>query len=80
LKDGDRRKWHPTVLVGPHTGHGMFSGTGFFTKDGRPAIIYHGQGSGRNQMAFGLDGKQEKVSGTNNGFGSCNLFCSILKQ
>ena len=39
-------KWHPTTLDPRFTGHGMFSGTGFFTKDGRPAIIYHGQGSG----------------------------------
>ncbi len=50
-----RWKWHPTVLVGPKTGHGMFSGTGFFTKEGKPAIIYHGQGSGRNHLAFALD-------------------------
>ena len=29
-------KWHPTVL-GPTTmGHGIWSGTGFITKDGRP--------------------------------------------
>jgi len=48
-------KWHPTVLVGPKTGHGMFSGTGFFTKEGKPAIIYHGQGSGRNHIAYALD-------------------------
>jgi len=53
-------KWHPTMLVAPHTGHGMFSGTGFFTKDGRPAIIYHGQGSGRNQLAFALDDNLDK--------------------
>ena len=54
-KDMVTWKWHPTVLVGPNTGHGMFSGTGFFTKDGRPAIIYHGQGSGRNYIAYALD-------------------------
>jgi len=48
-------KWHPTVLVGPNTGHGMFSGTGFFTKDGQPVMIYHGQGSGNNYLAFALD-------------------------
>jgi beta-fructofuranosidase len=47
--------WHPTVLVGSNTGHGMFSGTGFFTKDGTPAIIYHGQGSGRNYIAYAQD-------------------------
>ena len=38
----------------------MFSGTGFITKDGKPAIIYHGQGSGRNQLAFALDDEMEK--------------------
>ena len=48
-------KWHPTVL-GPTTmGHGMFSGTGFITKDGRPAMVYHGQGSGRNWISYALD-------------------------
>jgi len=55
-----RWKWHPTVLVGPKTGHGMFSGTGFFTKEGKPAIIYHGQGSGRNHIAFALDDNLDK--------------------
>ena len=53
-------KWHPTVLVGPKTGHGMFSGTGFFTKEGKPAIIYHGQGSGRNHIAYALDDNLDK--------------------
>jgi sucrose-6-phosphate hydrolase SacC (GH32 family) len=43
-----RWKWHKTVLAPSATGHGMFSGTGFYTKQGRPAIIYHGQGAGRN--------------------------------
>ena len=33
----------------------MFSGTGFYTKDGKPAIIYHGQGSGRNWIQYPLD-------------------------
>jgi len=48
-------KWHPTVL-GPSTmGHGMFSGTGFITKDGRAAVIYHGQGSNRNWISYALD-------------------------
>jgi len=47
--------WHPTVLVGPNTGHGMFSGTGFFTKTGQPAMIYHGQGSDNNYLAFAQD-------------------------
>ena len=30
-KDMIHWKWHPTVLIPPNTGHGMFSGTGFFT-------------------------------------------------
>jgi len=50
-----RWTWHPTVLAPPTTGHGMFSGTGFFTKDGKPAIIYHGQGSGRNWIQYPTD-------------------------
>jgi sucrose-6-phosphate hydrolase SacC (GH32 family) len=53
-------QWHPTTLTPPVTGHGMFSGTGFITKDGRPAIIYHGQGSDRNQLAFALDDQLEQ--------------------
>ena len=40
----------------------MFSGTGFFTKAGQPAMIYHGQGSGKNQIAFALDDNLEKWS------------------
>lgn len=55
-------RWHPTTLVPTKTGHGMFSGTGFYTKEGRPAIIYHGQGSGRNQVSIALDDKLEKWS------------------
>jgi len=47
--------WHPTVLEPGFTGHGMFSGTGFFTKDGQPAMIYHGQGSNKNWIVLGLD-------------------------
>jgi sucrose-6-phosphate hydrolase SacC (GH32 family) len=48
-------KWHTTVLAPPTTGHGMFSGTGFYTKEGEPAIIYHGEGSGRNWIEFPRD-------------------------
>jgi beta-fructofuranosidase len=55
-------KWHPTTLTPPKTNHGMFSGTGFFTREGRPAIIYHGQGSGRNQVAVSEDDDLEKWS------------------
>jgi len=61
-KDMVTWKWHPTVLVGPNTGHGMFSGTGFFTKDGRPVMIYHGQGSGNNYLAFAIDDNMDKWS------------------
>jgi sucrose-6-phosphate hydrolase SacC (GH32 family) len=50
-----RWQWQKTVLAPPTTGHGMFSGTGFYTKDGRPAIIYYGQGSGRNWIQYPLD-------------------------
>ncbi len=55
-------KWHPTTLTPPKTGHGMFSGTGFFTKEGRPAIVYHGEGSGKNQIALAADDRLEKWS------------------
>ena len=47
--------WHKTKLQPSFTGHGMFSGTGFITKEGRPAAIYHGQASGRNQIALARD-------------------------
>jgi len=50
-----RWTWHKTVLAPPTTGHGMFSGTGFYTKEGRPAIIYHGQGRGRNVIQHPAD-------------------------
>ena len=47
--------WQPTKLQPSFTGHGMFSGTGFITKEGRPAAIYHGQMSVRNQIAIAKD-------------------------
>lgn len=47
--------WQTTKLQPSFTGHGMFSGTGFITKEGRPAAIYHGQASGRNQIAIAKD-------------------------
>jgi sucrose-6-phosphate hydrolase SacC (GH32 family) len=47
--------WQPTKLQPSFTGHGMFSGTGFTTKEGRPAVIYHGQASGRNQIVIAKD-------------------------
>tara|TARA_R110002049_G_scaffold4601_5_gene32270 strand:- start:384020 stop:387067 length:3048 start_codon:yes stop_codon:yes gene_type:complete len=48
-------QWQPTKLQPSFTGHGMFSGTGFVTKDGLPAVIYHGKDSGRNQIAIAKD-------------------------
>lgn len=50
-------EWQPTRLQPSFTGHGMFSGTGFLTKEGRPAAIYHGQGStpARNFIAIAKD-------------------------
>lgn len=53
-------KWHPTTLFPGKMGHSIFSGTGFITKEGKPAIIYHGRGAGRNQVTFALDDKLEK--------------------
>ena len=47
--------WEKTKLQPSFTGHNMYSGTGFLTKDGRPAAIYHGGGSGRNQIAIAKD-------------------------
>jgi sucrose-6-phosphate hydrolase SacC (GH32 family) len=44
--------WQQTKLQPSFTGHGMFSGTGFITREGKPAAIYHGQGSGRNQVVI----------------------------
>jgi len=43
-------------------GHGMFSGAGFLTKEGTPAIIYHGEGTGRNWLSFAEDDLLEKWS------------------
>lgn len=48
-------QWQTTKLQPSFTGHGMFSGTGFLTKEGRPAAIYHGESSGRNQIAVATD-------------------------
>lgn len=48
-------QWQTTKLQPSFTRHGMFSGTGFLTKEGRPAAIYHGESSGRNQIAIATD-------------------------
>ncbi|MBW8017774.1 MAG: hypothetical protein FVQ82_16495 [Planctomycetes bacterium] len=55
-------KWHPTVLGPDTTGHGMFSGTGFFTKEGKAAMVYHGQGSNRNWISYAMDDNMDKWS------------------
>lgn len=49
--------WQPTKLQPAFTGHGMFSGTGFLTREGKPAVIYHGRDSDRNQIALARDSK-----------------------
>ena len=48
-------RWHPLILTPRFTGHGMFSGTCFLNKEGIPTMIYHGAGSGRNQLAIAAD-------------------------
>jgi beta-fructofuranosidase len=53
-------RWHALTLTPAMTGHGMFSGTCFLNKDGVPTLIYHGQGSGRNQLAMAADDNLEK--------------------
>ena len=55
-------KWHPTVLSPPVTGHGMYSGTGFFDEKGTPYMIYHGVGSGKNWLMYGLDDNLDQWS------------------
>jgi sucrose-6-phosphate hydrolase SacC (GH32 family) len=38
----------------------MFSGTGIFTKEGKPAIIYHGEKSGSNQITLAKNDSLEE--------------------
>jgi beta-fructofuranosidase len=47
--------WQTTKLQPAFTGHNMYSGTGFLTKEGRPAVIYHGKGPDRNQIVLAKD-------------------------
>ena len=61
-KDMVHWEWHPTVLAPAKTGHGMFSGTGFFTKQGQPAMVYCGWGSRRNWISYALDDSLDKWS------------------
>ena len=49
--------WQTTKLQPSFTGHGMFSGTGFITKEGKPAVIYHGRDSELNQIAIAKDNR-----------------------
>jgi sucrose-6-phosphate hydrolase SacC (GH32 family) len=55
-------EWHPTTLAPARTGHGMFSGTAFLTKEGRPAIVYHGWTSDANHVAIAEDDDLERWS------------------
>jgi sucrose-6-phosphate hydrolase SacC (GH32 family) len=49
-------KWHETTLAPPtNGGYGMFSGTAFLTKQGTPAIVYHGEGRDRNVIQIAQD-------------------------
>jgi sucrose-6-phosphate hydrolase SacC (GH32 family) len=49
-------EWRETTLAPPvNGGYGMFSGTAFLTKEGKPAIIYHGEGRERNVVQIALD-------------------------
>ena len=57
-----RWKWHPTVLVPQVNRHGMFSGTAFLTKEGKPAHAYCGWGSNRNWIQYALDDELDKWS------------------
>ncbi len=55
-KDMVNWTWHETVLAPPtNGGFGMFSGTAFLTKEGKPAIIYHGEGRDRNVVQIAQD-------------------------
>jgi len=47
--------WQTTKLQPANTGHAMYSGTGFLTKDGQPAAIYHGKGPDLNMIALAKD-------------------------
>ena len=49
--------WQTTKLQPSFTGHGMCSGTGFITREGEPAVIYHGRNSGHNQIAVAKDNR-----------------------
>lgn len=46
-------KWHVPALNPEHLGHSVLSGTGFFTKEGQPAIIY--SDNENLQLIYALD-------------------------
>jgi hypothetical protein len=50
-----RWTWQTTKLQPAFTGHAVYSGTGFLTKESRPAVIRHGKGSDRHQIALAKD-------------------------
>jgi beta-fructofuranosidase len=57
-KDMLHWEWQETKLQPSFVNHGMFSGTGFITKEGRPAIIYNGQKGGYpTYLTFAKDNK-----------------------
>lgn len=47
--------WQPTKLQPSFTEHGMFSGTGFITKEGKPAAIYCGVSARNSFIAVAKD-------------------------
>jgi beta-fructofuranosidase len=59
-------RWHPTTLTPSRMGHGMSDGTGFFTTEGRPVMIYHGadgfQPGLTNQITYAEDDLLEEWS------------------
>jgi len=50
--------WETTKLQPSFTGHGMFSGTGFITKEGKPAAIYAGVATPPNSFLAVADDNQ----------------------
>jgi len=47
--------WQPTKLQPSFTDHGMYSGVGFMTKQGKPAVMYLGQNTGQTFIAIAKD-------------------------
>ena len=55
-------KWHPTTLAPINNQHGMYSGTAFYTKEGKVAHTYCGEQTYRNYVHYALDDNLEKWS------------------